>query len=203
MRRARRREAVEPSGYTGHGPRKQLSWDQVTVRPVPVTPAFRGLGSRSATSRASPSRTFSQTGRDSRYRYASVLDPAFERFPIAFGPVVGYRATHRPGKPMRFPLLLAIAVPPALAFAAEQSSHPTPPEVRIIDPHRELSDADFERLRDRLKGKPRAVAARSLGMPSRSSHWHGSDFWYFSTGRGILLVEVYDGKVDQMAYQKP
>ena len=91
----------------------------------------------------------------------------------------------------------------ATASAAERPSSAGRPEVRLIDPRQELSDADFARLRARLKGKPQTVAARSLGAPYKSGRWHGSDFWYYVTGRGILLVEIHDGTVNQMGYQKP
>jgi hypothetical protein len=75
--------------------------------------------------------------------------------------------------------------------------------VRLIDHRRELSDAGFVRLRARLKGKPQTVAARALGTPYKSGRWQGSDFWYFTTGQGILLVEIHEGIVYQMGYQKP
>jgi hypothetical protein len=99
--------------------------------------------------------------------------------------------------------LVALVVWPKASATERPTGGGHRPEVRLIDSNRPLSDAEFVRLRARLKGKPQVVAGRALGTPYKSHRWHGSDFWYYRVGDGILLVEESDGRVYQMGHQKP
>jgi len=67
------------------------------------------------------------------------------------------------------------------------------PDVRLISRQRDLSDAEFRRLKARLEGAGRAAVARALGEPdvAERSGVEDCEGWTYRVGGGRLLVVMY------------